>query len=111
MTIDSGYGYLPDVFQRFKAQYDEINELYENLALKCHQTGPLDEKTRRLVKLGIAIGCGSEGGIRSHARRALEMGLTRDEVNHVILLALTTIGFPAMIAAKGWIDEIPDKDS
>ena len=46
----------------------------------------------------MAIAAGLEGAVHSHARRALEAGATRDEVRHVGLLALTTIGFPRMIA-------------
>jgi hypothetical protein len=44
--------------------------------------------------LGVAIGAQAEGAVRSHARRALAENMTPDEVRHVGLLALTTIGFP-----------------
>ncbi len=72
----------------------------------CHEAGPLDEKTRRLVKLGIAIGHQSEGATKSHARRALEGGATAEEVRHTVLLALTTAGFPAMTAAALWVEQV-----
>lgn len=98
--------YIPKPYQDFKDDYPDILESYENLADKCHGAGPLDEKIRRLIKLGIAIGTGSEGAIKSHARRALEIGVSQDEIKHASLLALTTIGFPAMIAAWGWIKEV-----
>jgi alkylhydroperoxidase/carboxymuconolactone decarboxylase family protein YurZ len=68
-------GYLPDVYKDFIKQYPDINKSYDALANACHKAGPLDKKTRRLVKLGIAIGMNSEGGVRSHARRALEEGI------------------------------------
>jgi len=71
--------------------------------------GPLDEKARRLIKLGIAIGLSSEGGVKSHARRALEEGMTAEELRHAVLLAFTTAGFPTMIAAMKWVDEVIDK--
>ena len=101
--------YLPDIYRGFKQQFPEIAKAYDKLAVKCHGWGPLDEKTRRLVKLGIAIGLSSEGGVRSHARRALEGGITFDELRHVVLLAFTTAGFPTMIAAMKWVDEVIDK--
>jgi transposase-like protein len=47
-----------------------------------------------------------EGAVRSHARRALAVNMTSDEVRHVGLLALTTIGFPHTVAGLGWIDEV-----
>ncbi len=101
--------YLPSIYKEFKKQYPEIGATYDELAVKIHHRGPLDEKTRRLVKLGIAIGLSSEGGVRSHARRGLDEGLTADELRHAVLLAFTTAGFPSMIAAMKWVDEVIDK--
>jgi alkylhydroperoxidase/carboxymuconolactone decarboxylase family protein YurZ len=97
--------YLPDVYKEFQQRFPQIAKSYDELAIKCHNWGPLDEKTRRMVKLGIAIGLNSEGGVKSHARRALEMGVSPDELRHTVLLAFTTAGFPTMIAAMKWIEE------
>lgn len=101
--------YLPDIYKRFRQQFPDVAKVYDSLADSCHDWGPLDEKTRRLVKLGIAIGMSSEGATRSHARRALEMGASEDELRHAALLALTTAGFPAMVAAMKWVEEVIDK--
>lgn len=68
--------------------------------------GPLEARSARLVKLGIAIGAQAEGAVRSHARRALAEGASADEVRHIGLLALTTIGFPHTVAGLGWIEEV-----
>ncbi len=102
-------GYLPEIYKDFKQKFPEISEAYDALATGCYQWGPLDKKTRRLVKLGIAIGLGSEGGVRSHARRALEESIPPDEVRHVVLMAFTTVGFPTMIAAMKWVEEVIEK--
>ena len=101
--------YLPDIYKEFKQQFPEVAKAYDELAAKCHGWGPLNEKTRRLIKLGLAIGLSSEGGVRSHARRALEEGITADELRHVVLLAFTTAGFPTMIAAMKWVEEVIEK--
>jgi len=98
--------YLPDIYKEFRQQFPEINKAYDDLAQQCHNWGPLDEKTRRLVKLGIAIGLHSDGGVRSHARRALEEGISPDELRHVVLLAFTTAGFPIMNASRKWVEEV-----
>ena len=71
-----------------------------------HGAGPLDERTARLVKLGLAIGASAEGAVRSNARKALAAGATAEEIRHVALLGVTTCGFPAAIAGFGWIDEV-----
>jgi len=98
--------YLPNIYKEFQQQFPEITKAYDELALKCHGWGPLNEKTRRLIKLGIAIGLSSEGGVRSHARQALAEGVTTNELRHAVLLAFTTAGFPTMIAAMKWVDEV-----
>ena len=98
--------YLPDIYKNFQNQFPELARDYEALAEKCYNWGTLDEKTKRFFKLGVAIGLASEGGVRSHVRRALEEGASRDEVRHAVLLSLTTIGFPAMIAATKWAEEV-----
>ncbi len=98
--------YLPKPFKNFENQYPEIAKLYEELGVKCQSAGPLDAKTRYLVNLGIAIGAVSPGAVKSHARKALEHGASTEELYHALLLALTTVGFPAMIAAIGWVEEV-----
>ncbi len=98
--------YLPKPFKNFENQYPEIAKLYEELGVKCQSAGPLDAKTRHLVNLGIAIGAVSPGAVKSHARKALEHGASTEELYHALLLALTTVGFPAMIAAIGWVEEV-----
>jgi 4-carboxymuconolactone decarboxylase len=102
--------YLPEIYREFVENYPEIGKGYDALADSCHRSGPLDKKTRRLVKLGIAIGMVSEGGIKSHARRALEEGIKPDEVRHAVLLSFTTSGFPNMIAAYKWVEEVIEKN-
>jgi 4-carboxymuconolactone decarboxylase len=98
--------YLPGVYQRFEHDFPRIHAAHQELAKACYEAGPLDERTARLVKLGIAIGAQAEGAVRSHARRALVEGVSSDEARHVGLLALTTIGFPHTVAGLGWIEEV-----
>ncbi len=101
--------YLPEIYQEFKQQFPEVAKTYDALAVNCHEWGPLDEKVRRLIKLGIAIGLNSEGGVRSHTRRALDDGISPDELRHAVLLAFTTAGFPTMSAALKWVEEVIEK--
>jgi len=98
--------YLPDVFQRFESTYPAVHAAHVELAKACYEGGPLDAHSARLVKLAIAIGAQAEGAVRSHARRALADDLRPEELRHVGLLALTTIGFPHTVAGLGWIEEV-----
>jgi alkylhydroperoxidase/carboxymuconolactone decarboxylase family protein YurZ len=42
----------------------------------------------------------------SSTRKALGAGASPEEILHVVLLALTTTGFPNMIAALGWVEAV-----
>jgi AhpD family alkylhydroperoxidase len=97
---------LPKAFETFRKRYRPVYEAYEALGGAAHEGGPLDQKTRELVKLGMAIGGRLEGAVRSHAQRALEAGATPGEIEHVILLAVTTSGFPTAVAAFTWVAEL-----
>ena len=98
--------FLPFSYARFTEEFPEIEKQYDRLAKKCHASGPLSEKVRRLIKLGIAIGSESEGAVKSHTRRARAIGITPKEIRHAVLLGLTTIGFPKMIATLNWVHEV-----
>jgi alkylhydroperoxidase/carboxymuconolactone decarboxylase family protein YurZ len=100
---------LPQLPERLAQQYPEIWDSFEALAKRCHAAGPLDAKTRRLVKLGIAVGAGLEGGVHAQVRNALAEGITGSELHHVVLLSLTTIGFPATMARMTWINDVLGK--
>ena len=98
--------YLPDVYLRFRELYPQVAETLDGLGAATENAGPLDRRTQRLVKLGIAIGGLAEGAVRSNVRRAIAAGATPDEVRHVALLAITTTGFPTAVASLGWIEEV-----
>jgi 4-carboxymuconolactone decarboxylase len=98
--------YLPDIYQQFERSFPDVHAAHQELARACYTNGPLDTRGARLVKLAIAIGAQAEGAVRSHARRALAENMTPEEVRHVGLLALTTIGFPHTVAGLGWIEEV-----
>ncbi len=102
--------HLPNVYRGFRDGFPEVAKALDNLGNAVDGAGPLDERTSRLVKLGLAIGAGAEGAVRSNARKAINAGAAKDEVRHVALLAITTCGFPAAIAGIGWVDEVLSAD-
>jgi len=98
--------HLPDIYISFRERFPQVAQAQDRLATEVDAAGPLDERTSRLVKLGIAVGSLSEGAVRSNVRKALAAGATTEEVQHVVLLSLTTRGFPAAVAAWGWVQEV-----
>ena len=97
---------MPARYQHFEKNYPEVMQAVQALGEATQSAGPLDSKTRALVKLAIAVGALREGAVHSHSRRALDVGCTPDQLRHVGVLAITTIGFPSTMAAMSWIEDI-----
>lgn len=97
---------LPKPFEEFKERYPSVFEAYERLGRETLEAGPLEPKLRELVKLGISLGARMEGAAHSHTRRALEQGASPEELRHVALLALTTLGFPNMMSGLLWVEDV-----
>ncbi|MEJ2750405.1 MAG: carboxymuconolactone decarboxylase family protein [Anaerolineae bacterium] len=96
----------PQAHNQFLTEFPDIAAAYEQMATAVHDNGPLDNKTRQLVKLGLAIGLGHEGAVHAHTRRALADGISAAEIKHVVTLAVTTLGMPNTIAAYTWVNDV-----
>src|ERR1700747_3347502 len=97
---------IPARYQHFEKSYPAVMQAVEALGEVTQSAGPLDSKTRALVKLAIAIGTMREGAVHSHTRRALQASCSPEELRHVGVLAITTIGFPSTMAAMSWVEDI-----
>ena len=100
--------YLPKIYEKFIQSHPDVFKAYKELGVTTRKAGPLDEKCQDLVKLGIALGVNSRGAVMSHTRKALASGASREEIVHAVLLGLTTTGFPNMVAALSWVEEVLD---
>jgi len=100
---------IPERFRIFCERHPGVAAAYENLAAECRQAGPLAARDQALARLGVAVGSQVEGAVRSQARKALDAGLTPDEIRHAIMLSLSTIGYPRMMAALTWTEDLLDK--
>jgi AhpD family alkylhydroperoxidase len=96
---------LPKAYENFKKAYPKVWQAYDRLGGAVHDNGPLKKKDRELLKLAMAIGARLEGAVHSHTRRALEAGATAEEIRHVVLLGVTTLGFPHTVAALTWVED------
>jgi len=97
---------LPTRYLQFQKRYPKVFLAYDALGAATAEAGPLSDKTRALVKLAIAVGGQMEGAVHSHTRRALEAGCSPEEIYHVALLGTTTLGFPTMMKAFSWMDDV-----
>ncbi len=95
----------PPTYQAFVRRYPSIGRAWEMIA-EAGKQGPLDEKTVRLVKLGIAIGAMREGAVHAGVRKGLAKGMTREEVGQVVALAAGTLGLPSAVAVFSWVEDV-----
>ncbi len=91
-------GKKEDNFGFFIKRHKEIAGAYEDFGKLLHlQGGPLDEKTRWLIKVSVSTTSGHDLALRTHLQKAERAGCTLEEIEHAILLTASTAGFPAMM--------------
>jgi len=96
----------PNAYRQLKNQHADFIAAVEALGVAARRAGPLEEKVTQLVQLGAAGAIRSEGAVHSHTRRALELGVSADEIRHALLSLTSTIGFPTVRAALTWADDV-----
>lgn len=94
---------LPGIVGEIAREHPDIWSAYQQLGRAASGAGPLDDRTRRLVNLALAVGGDSEGAVHSHSRRGLKEGLSAEELEQVAYLAVTTLGWPQAVRALTWI--------
>lgn len=97
---------LPKWYATLEEKHPKFIDAVQELGKVVRQEGPLDEKTAHLVQLAAAATLRSEGGVHSHARRAMEAGAKPEEISHAIILLTSTIGFPTVSAALSWVADV-----
>ena len=96
----------PRSFQSFAKKYPKITAAYDAMGKAVRDVGPLTDREVALAKLALSIGSRLEGATHAHCRRALALGIKPDALRHVAILSSPTLGFPSMMAAYKWVDEI-----
>jgi alkylhydroperoxidase/carboxymuconolactone decarboxylase family protein YurZ len=97
---------LPSRAGQIAGEQPELWAAFQALGAATGSAGPLDERTRRLVNLALAIGADSEGATHSHARRGLAEGISAEEMDQVAYLAITTLGWPRAVRGLSWIRDV-----
>jgi AhpD family alkylhydroperoxidase len=97
---------IPKHYEKNKAAYPAYFEALEKLGETIRETSPLSEQTMCLINLAAAAAIQSEGSVHSHTRRAVEAGISPEEIRHAILMLTSTIGFPKTMAAMSWVNDL-----
>ena len=98
----------PKTYKAFIQRFPDLARAWEAMR-EQESKGGLDEKTRRLIKLGIALGGMKEGAVHSGVRKAMEAGASREEIEQVVTLAASTLGLPSTVAVYSWVLEQVEK--
>lgn len=101
---------VPRTFTRFTERFPDIAMGHEAIGKAGDAAGPLDRKTVELIKLGICIGAGLESASKSHVRRALQHGASREEVEQAVVLAVNPVGFSRTVMGWQWATEQMDQE-
>jgi 4-carboxymuconolactone decarboxylase len=81
-------------------RHPDIYEAYAAYGKAVHTLGgPLDERTRWLIKVATSAALGLEKAQITHMAKALEAGCRPEELEHTLLLVAPTAGFPRMMEA------------
>jgi alkylhydroperoxidase/carboxymuconolactone decarboxylase family protein YurZ len=89
---------IHEIFSQFKEEFPEIHAKQEALGKEIHEKGgPLDEKSRWLIKMAISGACNHNRALETHIRKARAAGISEDDMKHALLLLIPTAGFPAFM--------------
>lgn len=97
---------LPSQYVNLRKKYKPFMEALDALGRTAGEQGPIDKQTAHLIQLAAAVAIRSEGAVHSHARRALQAGVSSEEISHAVILLTSTIGFPNVSAALSWVDDV-----
>src|SRR5439155_23434195 len=73
----------PKTYYEFKARFPKLAEALD-LTRDASASGPLDERTQLLVKLGVSIGAMRECGVNAAVRKALQSGLDAASIEQTV---------------------------
>ena len=97
---------LPGQYLSIRKRFQKLYKAVENLGKAARDSGPINARTSHLIQLAAAAAIRSEGGVHSHARRALKAGAKPEEIRHAVVLITSTVGFPTVSAALSWVDDV-----
>ena len=96
----------PKLYLKLRDAQPGFFDAWDAVGTAVRAAGPIDPKTAHLIQLAASAAIRSEGAVHSHVRRALEAGATAAEIHQALLLTAPTIGFPNVIAALSWAEDV-----
>jgi 4-carboxymuconolactone decarboxylase len=98
---------IQNIFTRFKKEFPEVYARHEALGKEIHEkVGPLEEKSRWLIKISISAACNHKRALATHIKKAKAAGVDDEEIKHALLLLIPTAGFPTFMKAYAVLESI-----
>lgn len=96
---------------RSQAKLNEFNRTFQNLLTRyawgeIWSRPGLPRHTRSLLTLAMMVALNRDEEFRMHVRAALNNGVTRAEIEEVLLQAAVYCGLPAANSAFRWAEEV-----
>ena len=79
---------------------------YQTLSAANSKTGKLDEKTRQLISLAVAVTTRCDGCITFHSEAALKAGATKEEISEALGVAVAMNAGAALIYSTRVLDSV-----
>ncbi len=98
----------PRTYTRFVTTFPKLGKAWEHIH-EAGADGPIDARTARLIKLGIAMGAMREGSVHSGVRKAVALGITPEEIRQVVAMCASTLGMPSTVAVFSWAEDVLEK--
>jgi len=95
----------PKVYQEFVGRFPALARAWDAIN-DAGAGGPLDPRTRRLVKIAASMGAMREGAVRSGVRKARAEGISLEEIEQLVPLVAGTIGLPSAVACWNWVRDV-----
>lgn len=98
---------IHEIFTKFKEEFPQVYALHQDLGKEIHEkAGPLEAKSRWLIKIAISAACNHKRALATHIKKAQAAGVTDEEIKHALLLLIPTAGFPLFMKAYSVIKHI-----
>jgi AhpD family alkylhydroperoxidase len=79
---------------------------YQTLSNANSKTGKLDEKTRQLISLAVAVTTRCDGCITVHSDAALKAGATKEEISEALGVAVAMNAGAALVYSTRVLDAV-----
>jgi len=97
---------VPKTYERLKNRFPQIMARLEALGETLREEVSFNRREIELLKLVAAAAATLEGGVHSHARRALASGAAPEELEEALILLVNQIGFSRTAAAMTWVWDV-----